>query len=383
MNVLCVADYFIPGYKGGGPITTIINMRKQLAPDLTLSIFTRDRDLGALEPYPNIVSNCWTQTPNGAVFYATPDLFGPYGLKIALSKRPAQLLYLNSFFSPRSSILINLLHRWIAPGLPVLISPRGEFSPGALTINGFKKSLFIRLARIFGLYRSVHWHASSVLESEDILRQFPGSDFLHHVAPDPVIANPLEASPCHTIKQINVLNAIFISRISPKKNLVWLIELLRSVHVLVNLDIYGPIEDKDYWKKCKRLLDNLPNNVNVQYRGAITPADVSNTFALYDVFLFPTLGENFGHVIFESLRVGTPVLLSDKTPWHSDVSGAVTVLSLDKRDGWRKAISQLAVCTPDEQYNRRLAALDYASRYLAEDVSRKANFEMFYSFVRP
>ena len=42
---------------------------------------------------------------------------------------------------------------------------------------------------------------------------------------------------------------------------------------------------------------------------------VISTFGLYDAFVFPTLGENFGHVIAESLASSCPVICSDQTPW--------------------------------------------------------------------
>ena len=38
--------------------------------------------------------------------------------------------------------------------------------------------------------------------------------------------------------------------------------------------------------------------------------------AANDLFFLPTRGENFGHVIAEALSVGTPVLISDQTPWR-------------------------------------------------------------------
>lgn len=381
MNVLCVTDYFLPGFKGGGPITTLANMRKQLTSEIALSVFTRDRDLGASEPFPNIETNCWFETPDGAVFYATPDVFGPSGLRMALAKRPAHLLYLNSFFSPMSSIFIQLSRSRIAPGLPILIAPRGEFSLGALSIKSAKKRVFIWFARLFGLYRGVHWHASTDLESRDILRQFPGSELRIHIAPDPVVADPLKAVPGAIGKQTNQLSLIFISRISPKKNLDGLLELLSDVHSLVNLDIFGPIEDEDYWRKCEKIVKALPDNIKVHYRGPIAHEEVSNTFARYDLFVFPTLGENFGHVIFEALRAGTPVLLSDRTPWHSDNAGAVTALSLDDGVSWGMAIEHAARRTPQEQENLRLAACDYASNYIADDISLKANLEMLKSIM--
>jgi glycosyltransferase involved in cell wall biosynthesis len=37
----------------------------------------------------------------------------------------------------------------------------------------------------------------------------------------------------------------------------------------------------------------------------------------YDLFFLPTLGENYGHVIFEALASGVPVLISDRTPWQN------------------------------------------------------------------
>jgi glycosyltransferase involved in cell wall biosynthesis len=381
MNVLCVTDYFLPGYKGGGPITTLANMRKQMGAEVALSIFTRDRDLGASEPYPHIETNSWIDTPDGAVFYATPDAFGPGGLRKALGKRSFHLLYLNSFFSPWSSIFIQLSRPWIAPGLPILIAPRGEFSAGALSVKFAKKRVFIWFARVFGLYRDVHWHASTDLESCDILRQFPGSELRIHIAPDPVVADPVETVPSEIGKQAGHLNSIFISRISPKKNLHGLLELLVEVHASVSLDIYGPIEDEDYWRRCEKIASTLPDNIKVRYLGPITPDEVSNTFARYDLFVFPTQGENFGHVIFEALCAGTPVLLSDRTPWFPDNAGALMVFSLDKVVGWRMAIENAARRTPQEQENVRLAAREYASRYIAGDISLKANFEMFNSFM--
>jgi hypothetical protein len=54
--------------------------------------------------------------------------------------------------------------------------------------------------------------------------------------------------------------------------------------------------------------------------------------------ILPTLGENFGHVIAESLLSNTPVLISDKTPWLSDSNGVVTVIDLDLLSKWNEQI---------------------------------------------
>jgi glycosyltransferase involved in cell wall biosynthesis len=42
---------------------------------------------------------------------------------------------------------------------------------------------------------------------------------------------------------------------------------------------------------------------------------VREVFSRYDAFVLPTLGENVGHVIAESLSASCPVICSDETPW--------------------------------------------------------------------
>ena len=54
----------------------------------------------------------------------------------------------------------------------------------------------------------------------------------------------------------------------------------------------------------------------VKYQGSVEYNHVSEVFSKYDLFFFPTKGENFGHVILESMLVGTPVLIADTTPWR-------------------------------------------------------------------
>ena len=93
--------------------------------------------------------------------------------------------------------------------------------------------------------------------------------------------------------------------------------LLKSLKGNVNFEIYGPIEDKKYWKKCKDIINSLPENIKVFYKGIFKKSQNINIFQNNHVFLFPTKGENFGHVIFESLNNGCPVIVSDQTPWRN------------------------------------------------------------------
>jgi glycosyltransferase involved in cell wall biosynthesis len=352
-------------------------MRKQLSDRITLAIFTRDRDLGANACYPGVVTNQWTDSEDGPVFYACPRTFGVHGVRRVLKTSTFDAIYLNSFFSPQSSILICRDLRRRRVHLPLLIAPRGEFSPGALSVKGTKKKVFLGIARKLEWYSDVVWHASTDLERDDILRQFPDAKDRIHVAADPVVSESRDAQSASVPKKVGCLRLVFISRISPMKNLDGLLAMLRDVTFSVDLDIFGPVEDGDNWARCEKIIQTLPTHVNVRNCGSLKPEQVSSTFAEYDLFAFPTLGENFGHVIFEALRGGTPVLISDLTPWQPDLGGAVTAVALTDVLGWRRALEHAAGRTPDEQRQVREAALAYADHYVSSTGSAKANRQMF------
>ena len=73
----------------------------------------------------------------------------------------------------------------------------------------------------------------------------------------------------------------------------------------VRLSIAGPIDDARYWVECLELIANIGDPEMIKYVGPI-PADEAVSFlSRFDLFVFPTLGENFGHVVFESLAAGT------------------------------------------------------------------------------
>ena len=61
----------------------------------------------------------------------------------------------------------------------------------------------------------------------------------------------------------------------------------------------------------------LPPNINATYRGILPHNKVVQELSRHDLLFLPTLGENFGHVIVESLQAGCPVLIGEQTPWRN------------------------------------------------------------------
>ena len=148
---------------------------------------------------------------------------------------------------------------------------------------------------------------------------------------------------------------VYVSRVTPKKNLRSAVRALSGVNGEVSLDVYGTVDDKSYWLECQADMARLPPNVSVRYHGPLPPDQVIETFAAHEFSVLPTLGENFGHVVLESLLAGCPVLLSDQTPWPDLTSaGAGFTLGLEDPGRWTRAF-QDCVDMGAEEYARMAA----------------------------
>lgn len=311
-KVLIFVPVYLPGYKSGGPIRSISNIVDLLSDSYDFYIVTKDRDSHETKPYPNVIVNEWNKVGDAHVYYTNNPSVNL--LANLIKEKNYHLLYLNSYFSFKFSVLPLIINNYIVgeKRIKVCLAPRGEFSMGALKLKYYKKLIFIYLSNFLSLHKGVLWQASSEYEKEDILRFFNKAKI--KIAPN--IPTVYERSN-KTIKFNGHLKLIFLSRISPKKNLHYALEILSKVTVKIDYHIYGVIDDETYWKKCLKIIDELPLNIKVKYMGSVPHNEVSKTLSQYHVFFMPTKGENYGHAIVESFMSGIPVLISDTTPWKA------------------------------------------------------------------
>ena len=68
-KVLIFVDWFLPGYKAGGPIKSVANIVQSLKEELDFSIVTSNTDFGETEPYTGIQPNEWLQQDGFRVMY--------------------------------------------------------------------------------------------------------------------------------------------------------------------------------------------------------------------------------------------------------------------------------------------------------------------------
>jgi glycosyltransferase involved in cell wall biosynthesis len=283
--------------------------------DLDLVLVTSDRDLGERKPYSGL-SGRWVSRGSTPVFYLnTHSLVQWLRLIAKLRRGRITLMYVNSLWDPYFSLLpILLCALHILPVKDVLVAPRGELSAGALSLKARKKRWLLLLWRPLLNRLNPIWHASTELEAAEIGAFFQSGRAAVCISSDQTAAPVARADSTRAHKAPPKF--VYIGRISRKKNLQAVIDALAVVPMRVSLDIYGPIEDSKYWTMCLQKIAALPSHIDVTYRGELIPSQVVPTFGMYDAFVFPTLGENFGHVIAESLSASCPVICSDQTPWN-------------------------------------------------------------------
>ena len=365
-RVLVVADYYLPGFRAGGPVRAISNTVSRLAARADFYIVTRDHDADGAK-YGDVEAGRWTAGVAGQVRYAprlTPAL-----LQRCVVDTACDVVWLNSFFS-RASIGVLACCRLGRIRVPVLLAPRGELSPAALTLKRRRKALAMRLLQWTGCLRPVHWLASSDAERHDILRALGAQPIT--CVPESVADVPMADAPWSP-KSPRRLKAVFAARIAPTKNLLFLLEVLARCDGDIHLDVIGPPEDADYWARCRALMQGLPARVVVEYVGELPHDDLQRRLPAYDLLVLPTRGENFGHVIVEAWAAGCPVLVSDRTPWRRlKPSGLGWDVPLE-HEAWQAAIGECLDMDADAHLAMRRRAREHARRVCQDGVAGDAS----------
>lgn len=340
----------------GGPIRTLAALIDQQPDGFESLTVTSDRDHGDRSRLP-VTSNEVLGTGGRYTYYVSGN--SPRAIVHAFREvrrfRP-QAIYVNSFFDSLFSIAPQVAHALGLFGTArLVIAPRGEMGLGALAIHSRKKRLFLRLYTRTRMHRRILWHASTTQERADIVRVFDSSAPIvvrENETRLPDRARPAEPTPDR------ILSLVFLSRVSEKKGLHTLLEALRHASEPIALSVFGYPENPHYTARCEALAQRLPAHVLCSFKGPVDPDGARETFAAFDLFAFPTAGENFGHVIAESLSVSCPVMCADTTPWTRlmRTGGAgIVVESLDAAD-WTAAIDAYARMSPDERLERRRRA---------------------------
>jgi glycosyltransferase involved in cell wall biosynthesis len=195
---------------------------------------------------------------------------------------------------------------------------------GALQFSRWKKCIFSALVQERALAAVTCFHATSVRELEDIRAYGLSSPVA--VIPNGVDVTPAEFLKTNEVSETAARTVLYIGRLHPKKGIDRLLNAWASVEENYpewRLRIVGPSDGK-YSAALRRLASSL-KLARVDFHDALFGEDKNAAYRDADIFVLPSLDENFGMVVAEALANGTPVIASKNTPW----SGLV-----EERCGW-------------------------------------------------
>lgn len=310
MRVLVVAGGFWPAKKYGGPVVSIDNMCTLLSDQCEFYLVARNHDFGDDVQLEGIERG-WNKRKNCKVIYLNENEITYNKCKALFIEIEPDCIYINSLFDVVFTLpFLKICKKEKCKGL---LAPRGQLCSGAF-IRKYKKIPFIWYLRCSVLLKNISFQSTSNEETTSIIKYLGvAKENIFELSNIPSIPKDSSKKRC---KVVNEGRFVFLSRIHPKKNLLEAIKFFKNVRGKVIFDIYGPIEDGDYWNECEAEIKSLPSNIRVDYYGLVSHEDVHDVLKKYDVFLFPTLSENYAHVISEALSVGTVAIISDQTPWN-------------------------------------------------------------------
>jgi glycosyltransferase involved in cell wall biosynthesis len=194
---------------------------------------------------------------------------------------------------------------------PLVISTCGMLAPAALAFSPRRKRAFWVLLQGRAVHSAACIHASSEQEAEEI-RSFGLTN--------PVAIIPLGIDipepPVQRPDSFDERVVLSLGRIHPKKGLSRLVHAWAKVEAKYprwRLRIIGPPE-AGHDDELRALVITL-GLTRVSVEGPIPGNAKTMAYREADVFVLPTLNENFGLTVAEALAAGTPVISTKGAPW--------------------------------------------------------------------
>lgn len=192
----------------------------------------------------------------------------------------------------------------------LIMSPRGTLSEHSLARSALLKKVFWRLLQGPAVARAAAFHATSHQECLDIRRM----GFRQPVA---ILPNGVDVPDVYSGQVKPFRRLLFLGRLHPIKGLNHLLKVWQSLqgeHADWELVIVGPDND-GHQSELERMAWDLDLQ-RCRFVGPAYGADKLRAYREADLYVLPTLSENFGMTVAEALAAGTPVVTTRNAPWQ-------------------------------------------------------------------
>lgn len=261
----------------------------------------------------------------------------------------------------------------LAHGKPYVISVHGMLDPWSMKQGKLRKLAYYQLiekrnlqyaARIIFTSDEERRHIKQIqvadLDSEIVLL---GANDPPAIDKDVLRKKILDRYPVLRDRKI----ILFFGRLHQKKGLHIVIKFLPKILKQVPGALLLVVGDGDarYVNQIKHQIADLHLEDKVILTGFLEGEDKWSAMAVSDIFVLPSMQENFALAVAEVMKMSIPVLISNNVniwPYIKDADAGI-VLSLDEIDKWPVAINNLL--------------LDDTKRKVIGDNAAKTAFEKF------
>lgn len=377
-KVFLCTDWFAPGYRAGGPIRSLVNLVRALDNDLEFLVYTDSHDLGQPNHYPGVRLNTWIPyLENTQVYYAASRYHAAKRFIFEVLQKKPDVVYLNSMYSIFFSIIPLLLLKIFRRPVRIILAPRGMLNPGAIQFKKWKKRTFLYLFSWVKLHKALTFHGTFPSETENILKIFGKNIQVVYIPNIPLL--PLEISPPKP-PSWQGYHFLFAGRIHPIKGLLFALQLFREADRSVHFTIVGPIEDKQYWFRCRQVIQALPSYIRVKMLGPVPPDKLLRILSRQHYFILPSASEGFCHSLVEALSSGIPVLTGEQTPWKNlEKAKAGWTLSLNNPELSKSALLKAIHLPPEDYQEWSSNARKVSTSIYCPAMQKKAYQELFNS----
>jgi glycosyltransferase involved in cell wall biosynthesis len=196
---------------------------------------------------------------------------------------------------------------------PLVIAPRGMLGPAALAFSRRKKRVFWHLAQSAVVRSAACVHATSEQEYQEV-RAF-GLTNPVAIIPNGIDLPAVPSSPTPTNDEERTV--LSLGRIHPKKGLNRLVRAWAHVEAQYpswQLRIVGPNE-VGHAEELRALAATFRLR-RVSIEGPAYGDSKFRAMRAADVFVLPSLNENFAITVAEALAAGIPVIATKGAPWR-------------------------------------------------------------------
>ena len=110
------------------------------------------------------------------------------------------------------------------------------------------------------------------------------------------------------------IDILFVGRIARVRRIEMLLQAVAKLSIPFHVTLVGGEEKTTslskwgYMNELKSLCKTLNISDRITFAGPIAPSELSNWYRKADIFVYPSLYENFGQPILEAAAVGLPVI---------------------------------------------------------------------------